>query len=194
MKNVPWFLVAALTIIIILLILFNRGDPKPELQKQAFETQIAILEAEKTEAKAQADSIISKQQSDTERIKVVLKSKEKQIQALKARVIVKRVFVQPLIDSLPTLKAFVEVQDSLIQSLEIQSDTLKHALLNQEKHFMGLVVAHQEERRFSERLVTESLARVDQLEKQNRKTKRQNKLLKIGVVVLPVAAVILMAQ
>jgi hypothetical protein len=44
---------------------------------------------------------------------------------------------------------------------------------------MRLTVAMDEERRASEKIITESLARVSELEKQQRKTKKGNRLLKV---------------
>jgi hypothetical protein len=190
-QKLPWFLVAGLTLVVILLILFNRGNPKPELQKQAFETQIAILEADKLTAKAVADSIISKQQSDTERIKIVISAKDKEIHRLKTRTVTTRVVIQPMVDTIPALKTHLEAQDSLVASLQIQSDTLKHALYISGKNFMALNVAFQEERRASEKIITESLARIETLQKQQRKTKKGNRLLKVLGVAGTVGAFVL---
>lgn len=187
MKNLTNFIIAGLIVVIIIFIMRDcsrPGEEKDAEREKQFKTSVAILEAEKREAKAVADSIISKQQSDTERIKVQLSAKDKEIKVLKVRLIKERT---PKVDTLilnnPDLESFVNTQSEIIEELQIQSDTLKHALLNQEKYFMGLVVAHEQERKFSERLVTESLSRVDQLEKQAKKTKKGNRLLKaLGVV------------
>ncbi len=159
------------------------GEEKDAERENQFRTEIALLEADKLEAKAQVDSIISKQQSDTERIKVVLSAKDKEIKVLKVRLIKERT---PKVDTLilnnPELESFVNTQSEIIEELQIQSDTLKHALLNQEKYFMGLVVAHEAERRAGEKIITESLARVSELEKRQRKTKKGNRLLKVAGV------------
>jgi hypothetical protein len=197
MKNVPYFVVAGLVVVLIIFIMRDcsrPGEQKEAEERKAYEKMITEWKGMAKQAVAQSEAILKDAIARKAKDSLVIKAQDREIYRLKNRTVVTRVVIQPMVDTIPALKAHLEAQDSLVASLETQSDTLKHALLNQEKYFMGLVVAHEAERRISERMVVESLARVEELQKQNRKVKRQNKLLKVGIVALPVAAIFLMAQ
>jgi hypothetical protein len=192
-KKLPWFLVALLTLIVILILLFP-GKKGLDPDKKAFEDSVTVWKSQQTHAINAGKEIIKQQAERMAQDSVILKAQDKEIYRLKNRTVVTRVVIQPMVDTIPALKTHLEAQDSLVVSLQIQSDTLKHALLNQEKYFMGLVVAHDAERRISERMVVESLARVETLQRQNRKFKRQSKLLNVGIVVFGVGGFFLGSQ
>jgi hypothetical protein len=194
MKNVPWYLVAALAIIIILMILFGRGDPKPIIQEKEFKTQIAILEAEKSEAIGVQDSIKERFNERVQKDSVAIRAFKVENSRLKAKVAsIRPRVVQVLIDN-PSVDSLVKTLDTLNQKLEIENSRLQYSLQIQGKEFIDLTVAVDSERRANEKIIMESLARVESLEKQVKKKQKGQKLLKVVAVVGTIGAFVLGSQ
>jgi hypothetical protein len=194
MKNIPWYLVAALAIIIILMILFGRGDPKPILQEKEFKTQIAILEAEKSEAIGVQDSIKERFNERVVKDSVAIRAFKVENSRLKAKVAsIRPRVVQILVDN-PSVDSLVNTLDTLNQKLEIENSRLQYSLQIQGKEFIDLTVAVDSERRANEKIIMESLARVESLEKQVKKKQKGQKLLKVVAVVGTIGAFVLGSQ
>ena len=192
-SNLPWFLVAALLLgVIILILLWPKAAKSPYIEQTE---QIIAQKTEKIEAltkeyvkiaeKMKSDSLESAKSDSTYETRV--KTLRSTVAKLRANPKVVTIIQEnPIMDSLVTSYDSAMIQMSA-QIFSLQT-TLRQLYTNE-----ALL-----EHNFNERLELEHSKFEDQkkiteqLEKQNRKTRRQNKLLKIGIVALPVATIILM--
>lgn len=192
--NILWYPIFGLTAIIIILLLTRPSNTVDELQKQAYESQLSFLRAKEAAYIDQEARIIQAHKDALKSDSVKMATKDEQIRQAKDKVAISRVSIQPLFDSIPELRRFIQGQDSVILIQGQQVDTLKSALQFREKLFNDLVTSHDAERNISERIGKEQDNRIANLEKQVKKTKRGNRWLKAGMVAIGVGSFFLGSQ
>lgn len=192
MGGIKFWLIVGLVAIIIYLII---SRPAPyDSNKDAYLDTLNFLRAKEASIIAQGQRIIKTYEDRVKADSLNLATKDVEIKAIKVRVIIKRIPVQPLIDSIPTLRAFVELQDSLIQVQGQQIDTLKQAYASQIQTTKDLIQNHDAQARISERISEEKDLRIENLEKQNRRKNRGVKFWKVATVVSLVGGFFLGSQ
>lgn len=187
--GIQFWIIAVLTIVIVYLIL---SRPAPyDSNKQAYTDTLTFLRAKEASIVAQGKRIIEAHRSKTKKDSLAINAKDEQIRQAKAKVVIRRVYIQPLVDSIPELKAFVQAQDSVILIQGQTIDTLKQALEFSKQAFNDLIQNHDAQESIEARIDLEQTERIADLEKQVRKTKRGNKLAKVLIPIVGLGAFIL---
>jgi hypothetical protein len=191
--KLPWFISAALLLIIIFLLIFP-GKKGLDPDKKAFEDSITVWKSQQTNTIKAQEGIIKRVYESKVKDSVALRAFKVENSRLKAKIssIHPRV-VQILIDN-PSVDSLVKTLDTLNQKLEIENSRLQYSLQIQGKEFIDLTVAVDSERRANEKIIMESLARVESLEKQVKKKQKGQKLLKVVAVVGTIGAFVLGSQ
>jgi len=114
-------------------------------------------------------------------------AKDKEIGLLKAKAITQRKNIQPLIDSIPELKVFIQTQDSIILVTEAKVVELNAALATQTAFIKELQTIIIDKDKIQAQMFTASeqrLTNVEQtLERHDKRAKRTAKTLKIVAIV-----------
>lgn len=200
MKLLHYALIAAIITIIVMLFLWPSGGPsKEQIEREAqYARQAAIDQVEKNNAVARADSIQKSHVEYRDSVKVALSAKDKRIQVLSTRLTQQRPVVQPILDSIPVLKQFVETQDSLIQTQDSTIQILQASAYRSAKEFDALSIAMVDERKISEKMIQDCEANREalkgDLEKATKTEARKVKFWKAAAVVGTVGAFILGSQ
>jgi hypothetical protein len=192
--KLPWFLCLALLIITCFLLLTRGGQQGLDPTKKAFEDSITVWRSQQTNTIKAQEEIIKRVSESKAKDSVALRAFKVENSRLKAKIssIHPRV-VQILIDN-PSVDSLVKTLDTLNQKLEIENSRLQYSLQIQGKEFIDLTVAVDSERRANEKIIMESLARVESLEKQVKKKQKGQKLLKVVAVVGTIGAFVLGSQ
>lgn len=182
--NRVWFIVFGLTVVIILLLIFDK-DPEPydtSQWKEAIQRsndKITALQQDKQKLarKIAEDSILRAEERHTF---------QNAIGSLKTRLQQKRVQIDTLILESPALRDYVATADSVIQLQAARIDTLEVSLDELQINMKAVNIncdrmleAERDKFKASEELISD-------LEKQNRKEKRKRKL---ATVLIPIVGV-----
>lgn len=187
--GIQFWIIAVLTIVIVYLIL---SRPAPyDSNKQAYTDTLTFLRAKEASIVAQGKRIIEAHRSKTKKDSLAINAKDEQIRQAKAKVVIRRVYIQPLVDSIPELRSFIQGQDSVILIQGQQIDTLKQAYASQIQTTKDLIQNHDAQARISQRIEAEKDKRISDLEKQVRKTRRGSKLAKVLLPIVGLGAFIL---
>lgn len=180
--NKLWYVIFALVALIILMILFEK-DPSPEFQKQAYETDIAILKADRLTERHRFDSISKKSVQRAQKDSLALIASNAEITRLKKKAKEKVALIPPQVfQDHPEVEAALVSKDSVIVSLEVQNDSLKASVQFHVQVNRDLVQSHQAEANISKRIEQEQDERIAKLEKEVRKKSRGVRWLKASVV------------
>jgi vacuolar-type H+-ATPase subunit E/Vma4 len=198
MKLVHWVIIV-LAAIIVLMLLFDKDpvDPNKEREEQ-FKRENAILKIEKAEISARFDSVVQTSQHKAISDSVKLSVKEKEIKGFKRQVSQLRQQVNDQVDSLPVVKKFIALQDSVIQKQGETLDTFRLSLAFHRNVIKRLDNLHVDSERIASEMQAKCEARLQEVtedyRKQARKAKRANRFLKAGAVVLGVGGFLLGSQ
>jgi hypothetical protein len=189
MKDARTWIIIGLVIVIALLILFSPSKPIDQIDNQAFKDRIETLRWEKSLKDAQLKAIIKESEDNDSTTKVELRAKDKEISLLKAKLSKQRPVIQPIIDSIPELKAFIATQDSVILVTEQRADNLQMALTSQLETIRDLrTLIIDKDRISNEMFVTcsQQLDKADRLANKEHKRKTFFKKLAgvLGIIVI----------
>lgn len=188
-KYLPWIISAVLLLLLTIGIL-TRPDPNQD-SSQAYKDTIEQLRSERA-VESSRTKAIQKTYSDSVKIlESIVGAKDKQISLLQKKRTALRPVILPQVDSLPMVKRFIALQDSVIEFQGEQIDTLKLSVKFQNKMFDDLVVSHTAEASISQRIEQEQENRIVNLEKQVKKVRRQVKLMKVVAIVGTVSGIFL---
>jgi hypothetical protein len=190
--DIKFWLIIGLTVVIVALLVFQK---KPiDQNKVAFEDSITAWKSQQTNTIKAQEEIIKRVSESKVKDSAALRAFKVENSRLKAKISsIRPRVVQILVDN-PSADSLVKTLDTLNQKLEIENSRLQYSLQIQGKEFIDLTVAHEEERRISERMIVEALARTEVLEKERRKAKKGNRLLKAAAVALGVGGLFLGSQ
>lgn len=185
MKDIKFIIIAVLTIAVVYLIL-SRPAPHDSNKAQYLDT-LSFLRAKEASIIAQGQRIIKTYETRVEADSLKLAALDAQIRQAKAKVVIRRVFIEPLADSIPELRSFIQGQDSVILLQGQTIDTLKQSLAFSKQAFNDLITNHNAEESIEARIDLEQTERIADLEKQVRKTRRGSKLAKALIPIVGVA-------
>lgn len=130
----------------------------------------------------EADSIKQAEQA--------LKFKSK-ISVLTKKLAEKRPDIQPLLDSIPKLAAFVLLQDSIIDVQAVRIDSLEAQKARQWRDFNKLLEVQEEKFQASSEINLHLEAINDNWRDENKRLKRQNRILKVSVGIAFVSGILI---
>lgn len=185
--KVHWTVPVALSVIIVLLLLFQPSTPPNTSREDAYRQHIGELRVDSARSAARIDSLVKSHIVRQEETKVAVESKDREIKALKDQVTRNRARIPvetrnefPAIDS--TLNAY----DALVDTLEAKNDLLQGALYDAGKEFSGLLEQVAIDKRISAQMISAAELRMEEMrqdfENKEKKLRRTNKLLKVAAV------------
>lgn len=189
MRDVKTWLIIGLTVVIVLLILFQPSKPDPE--RQIYIDSVKVLQSQKAEISSRFEDLRVYASNKAISDSVQLRAQEREITRLKVKASQART---PKVDTLildnPELKVFVEAQDSVIHQQSVLIDTLKNQLRFERNVREQLVALHYDSDKISASLQELSEQRIVTLEKDLKKERRKGWFLKAVAIVGSVAAFI----
>lgn len=193
------YVIAGLALVVVLLILFQPSPPDLDQQReQAYKTEIAILKLEKDEISSRFDSVVRMSQHKGKSDSVRLSAKDKEIRGFKVKLSQLREQIKEQVDTLPEIKRFIALQDSVIEKQGEVIDTLKASVDFQVNAIKELGKIHVDSEKIADDMLTKCESRLQEVtedyRKQVRKAKRANRFLKAGAVVLGVGGFLLGSQ
>lgn len=114
----------------------------------------------------------------------------REISTLRLKMLTKRTQVQLIIDTIPDLREFVQTADNVIELQRQRIDSLEADKAFQASLYNELIYIKDKQIANLEIVSSQKDIVIKDLEKQARKKRRGNRLLKIGVIALPVLALI----
>ena len=183
--NLNTWLIIGLSCVIIAMILFwpNKQDLEQVIKANQ---RIEQTKAANTVLSAQVEVLAKELNDATEKARVSEIAHNQAVKEIKARIVIKRVIVQPLIDSIAPLREFVAELDSLnnIQAVRIHGLTVEKGF--QEQLFRDLITLKDSLLTGKDLIVADQSVIIESQEKQLRKAKRAGKF---KAVLIPVALI-----
>lgn len=197
MKPIHWLLLVAVAVIVALILLWPDTGPSPaEQEREAQYQRQQAIDAVKLRESASTIDSLKKKLIDTLKVVIVeSEAKDKEIRVLRTRLAKSRTEVQPMLDTIPTLKAFVEQQDSLIQLQDEQIVVLRDGLYQVGKDLTSLIGEQEMNSRIAADMLQQCETRREEMksefDKENKKIRRANRVWKVATVVGVVGAFLL---
>lgn len=186
--------IVILTGVIILLILFQ-PKRQPNLDKiKALEYGIAHADVKIAQLTKDSTKLADKIQADSIKQVAERSTFRNSIGSLQARLRDKRVKIDTLILESPTLRDYVATADSVIQIQGTRIDTLESNLKELRVDMAGLTFTFEEMLQLEREKFIAQETLTKEYKKQARKSKRANRFLKAGAVVLGVGGFLLGSQ
>lgn len=175
-------IIGALVLVIGYLI-YRDFRPVPTIEPEVAKSQgkIDSLDALVASLEAARDTLwLRLETGSAEQAKQALKYKSK-ISNLTQKLAEKRPDIEPLLDSMPKLAAFVLLQDSIIDVQATRIDSLERQKARQWADFNRILDVQEEKFKASQEINVHLLQVTEHYVSENQKLKRQNRWLKIGV-------------
>jgi len=186
-KDAKNYLIGALLLVTTGLIVFDRDKPESTGYVSEYESKIQSLQRKDSIKGARIKEIFKASTNRAKWDSLKLIAKDKEIGLLKAKAITQRKNIQPLIDSIPELKVFIQTQDSIILVTEAKVVELNAALASQTSFIKELQMIIIDKDKIQAQMFTaceQRLTNVEQtLERHDKRAKRTAKTLKIVAVV-----------
>lgn len=182
-------LVAGLTVVLIIFIMKDCSRPSEEREaerKEMYETEVAILKAEKTSIQARQDSLVKKVVIRTRKDSVQIALQDSKIKALQTKLTNQRPKVIEKIQADTAVLSYVNTLEEVVTELQTQNDTLKSALEFHAKINQDLIAQEFVEDKVEAQMAIETSIRISDLERSAKKKERKSKLK--GILV-PVALI-----
>lgn len=186
-----WKIILVLVLLVALVLRECSRPSKPDFADQAFKDTIEVLRQEKGIIQSRQEATVKRYEHKRASDSLSLSRYSEQISTLKKKVVIKRIYVQPLIDSIPTLRAFVQLQDSVIQRQETRIDSLNAGMGFQRKLNEQLIFDELTEDRIEASMQIETTRRIADLEQQGRKKERKNRFVKVLIPISLVGGLLL---
>lgn len=189
------YLTLVLSVIVAALIIYILFLPHPENPAIKHHQDSVVVKKAHIEQLIKRESIlIEKIKTDSTENKVREIAYNEQIAALKKKAAQKRVVVQEKILSDTSLLAFTDFQDSIIVYQDARIDTLQHEKERQWYTFNEMIKV--EDQKFDEsQAINRNLEAIISIQnKDNKRLRRQNTWLKVGIGAVAVGGVILIAR
>lgn len=188
-QNLTFILVAVLLAVIVYLIL-SRPDPeKPSIIKH--ETEISRDQVTIDSLLLQEELLRLQLKEDSAKNLLRQAALKREIHGLKKKLQEVRPDVQPYLDSIPVLKEFVALQDSVIDVQAAAIDSLQTSVSVQWMKFNRLILASDEKFDLAVEVNSHYKAINEIRKKENRRLKKANRLLLVAIPVAFVGGVIL---
>jgi hypothetical protein len=196
MKDIKLWLIVGLTVIIVLLLLFDK-DPIPnESYIKEYESTIQRNEStiEGLKVKHREDSLKSAQ--EIAQLKAHLSGKVTEAKKLASTVAHLRAnpVVVQVIQDVPEIDSLVQSYDSLLESKDDQIELQGRLIVSLEDENKRITGNFLERLELSQQNFDAQKAISDTYQKENKKLRRGNKLLKVGLVVIGVGGFVAGSQ
>lgn len=189
--------IAVLIIILIIFLLKDCSRPSEEREadrKELYETEIAILKADKTSIQARQDSLVQKVVLRARRDSIEIAVQDIRIQALKSKLANQRPTVIEKIQADTSVLSYVNTLEEVVTEQQVQIDTLKSQANFQRKINEDLIITEITEDKIEADMAIQTTMRIAELEKQRRKKERKSRLAKVLIPVAAVAGLLLGSQ
>lgn len=143
MKIYQWLTFILLAVVVCLIFFWPK--PQPSAREVELIQSNELLEVKAANAIKASQAIVIKMEQDSLEDLEALKRFEIENKRLRKELSKKRVVVQHVIDTMPTLKVFVEQQDSLIQLQAVRIDSLIIEKQVMDKNYTLLIAAKDQE-------------------------------------------------
>lgn len=151
----------------------------PEISNQ--EDSIAIKRRQIDSLLLKGEQLRLRLESDSIKSIEAQKAFKMRLAALTQKLAEKRPEIEPLLDSMPKLAAFVLLQDSIIDVQAVRIDSLERQKARQWVDFNKLLDVEQDKFQASSEINLHLTEIAEHYSEENKKLKRQNRWLKIGV-------------
>jgi hypothetical protein len=196
MKDIKLWLIVGLTVIIVLLLLFDKDPVQNESYIKEYESTIQRNEStiESLKVKHREDSLKSAQ--EVAELKAKLSSKVTEVKKLSSNLA--RLKANPIViqvrDSIPIIDSLVQSYDSLLESKDDQIELQGRLIVSLEDENKRITGNFLERLELSQQNFDAQKAISDTYQKENKKLRRGNKLLKVGLVVIGVGGFVAGSQ
>lgn len=185
-KSVSTWIIVLLGIIIMIFIMRDCSRPSEQREadrKQQYETEVAILKAEKAEIQSKQEAIVKTYNAKLKEDSLNLALQDARIKSLKSKLANQRPKVIENIQADTAVLSYVETLEETVNELQIQNDTLKaqkefHRKLNED-----LIAQEFVEDKIEAQMAIETSRRVAELEKSNKKKESGKKGWKVLAIV-----------
>lgn len=191
--------IAILVLGIIIIVFLLRDCARPSEQREAdrkkmYETEIAILKADKASIQAIQDSLVQKVVLRARKDSIEIAAQEIRIQALKTKLASQRPKVIEKIQADTAVLSYVNTLEEVVTEQQVQIDTLKSVIQFQRKINEDLIITEITEDKIEADLAIQTTRRVAELEKLSKKKERKSRLAKVLIPVVAVAGLLLGSQ
>jgi hypothetical protein len=196
MKDIKLWLIVGLTVIIVLLLLFDKDPVQNESYIKEYESTIQRNEStiESLKVKHREDSLKSAQEITQIRDSL----KHEQRHGVKLSSNLARLKANPIViqvrDSIPIIDSLVRSYDSLLASKDDQIELQGRLIVSLEDENKRITDNFLERLELSQQNFDAQKAISDTYQKENKKLRRGNKLLKVGLVVIGVGGFVAGSQ
>lgn len=163
-------------------------------RKQQYETEVAILKAEKAEIQSQQEASVKVYKDRLASDSINLRAQDARIQALKSKLANQRPKVIKKIQADSAVLSYVNTLEETVSELQIQIDTLKAQKEFQRKLNEDLIAQEFIEDKIEAQMAIETSIRIADLERSAKKKERKARLKTILIPVVAVGAFLLGSQ
>ncbi len=197
-KSPKDYIIVALVLLLAGVILFRKSAPLPDNGKNEYEKNNERLTAQLSIKDAQIGAVVKESEDTIKYFQAIVGTQNKEIKAQKVRNAELRNPVQPLIDSVPALKAFIQSQDSLLLVTEQRADTIQKAYTSQIETTRDLKKLIVDKDKIQNEMFTTCSERVDKLqrdyEKEHKRKGTWRKVAGIAIIVSLVEGALIALQ
>lgn len=188
---------AVLAIIIIVFLLRDCSRPSEQKEadrKQQYETELAILKADKAEIQSRQDEAVKTYQNRLKLDSINIRAQDSKIQALKSKLANQRPKVIEKIQADTAVLSYVNTLEETVSELQVQNDTLKSSVAFHKKVNEDLILAEIDEDKVEASMNMKFAMRVQDLEKLSRRKEKRSKLAKVLIPIVGVAGLLVGAS
>lgn len=168
-----------------------RPTPTIEPEVSKHEDSIAIKRRQIDSLLLKGEQLRLRLESDSIKSIEAQKAFKMRVATLTQKLTEKRPEIEPLLDSIPKLAEFVLLQDSIIDVQAVRIDSLEAQKARQWKDFNKLLDVEQEKFQASSEINLHLTEIAEHYSEENKKLKRQNRILKVSVGVAFVSGILI---
>lgn len=196
-RDARTYIIIGLAFIVIILLLKDCSRPSEEREadrKEQYETEVAILKAEKTSIQARQDTLVKKVVLRSRKDSVQIALQNARIKALQTKLTNQRPKVIEKIQADTAVLSYVNTLEEIVTEIQVQNDTLKSQIQFQRKINEDLILLEAVEDRVEADITLQTSVRIADLERSVKKKERKSRFVKILVPAAAVAGLLLGSQ
>lgn len=187
-------IIIGLAFILIILLLKDCSRPSEQREadrKEQYETEVAILKAEKTSIQARQDTLVKKVVLRSRKDSVQIALQNARIKALQTKLTNQRPKVIEKIQADTAVLSYVNTLEEIVTEIQVQNDTLKSQIQFQRKINEDLILLEAVEDRVEADLTLQTSVRIADLERSAKKRERKSRLAKVLIPIVAAGAFLL---
>lgn len=191
-KDIRTYMIAGLSFALIIFVLRDCSRPSEEKEadrKKQYETEVAILKAEKAEISSRQEATVKRYSEKVKQDSINLRAQDARIQSLKSKLANQRPKVIEKIQADSAVLSYVNTLEETVNELQVQVDTLKAQNEFQRKLNEDLIAQEYIEDRIEADMAIQNTRRISELEKAAKKKQRGSKLWKTVSTILAGAVI-----